>query len=272
MGFYGAAQLVRDAKAHGVSILPVDVNSSVWEASLQGEPPALRLGFNQVRGLTRLAVTRMLAARSLGPFVSVQDMAERAHLDRRDLTALATAGALKALAGDRHQALWQVSGFLPSPPLLSGVSEPQGVPLLRVPLEGEDIVADYRHLGLTLGRHPLALLRARLDRRRVLTAAALINQPIGAVIRVCGLVLMRQRPGSAAGVTFVTLEDETGVVNLIVWRQVAMAWRQALLESRLLEARGRLQREGIVQHVVVDALFDRSRHLGVLLTQVREFH
>jgi error-prone DNA polymerase len=272
MGFYSAAQLVRDVKEHGVSVLPVEVGSSLGEASLCGEPPAVRLGFNQVRGLTTAAVQRMLAARTGSPFVSVHDLAERARLDRRDLAALAAAGALKTLAGDRHQALWQVSGFLPSPPLWQGVAEAQGVPLLRVPLEGEDIVADYRHLGLTLGRHPLALLRPRLQRRRVLAAAELIHQAVDTSIRVCGLVLMRQRPGSASGVTFVTLEDETGVVNLIVWRSVGSAWRQALLESRLLEARGRLQREGIVQHVVVDALFDRSRHLGALLTPSRDFH
>jgi error-prone DNA polymerase len=272
MGFYGAAQLVRDVKEHGVTVLPVAVGSSLAEASLCGEPPAVRLGFNQVRGLTVAAVQRILAARTRSPFVSVQDLAERARVDQRDLAALAAAGALKALAGDRHQALWQVTGFLPPPPLWQGVAEPQGVPLLRVPLEGEDIVADYRHLGLTLGRHPLALLRPRLQRRRVLAAAELIHQAVDTSIRVCGLVLMRQRPGSASGVTFVTLEDETGVVNLIVWRKIAMAWRRALLESRLLEARGRLQREGIVQHVVVDALFDRSRHLGVLLAPARDFH
>ncbi len=272
MGFYGASQLVQDVKAHGVTVLPVDVRSSVWDATLHGEPPALRLGLSQVRGLSRQAAKRLIEARETASFFSVQEMAERSGLDRGALAVLAASGALKGLASDRHQASWQVSGLLPSVPLWRDVEEPEGVPLLRSPSEGEDIRADYQQLGLTLGRHPLALLRPRLAKRQVLASVQLMHQPVDAIVRVCGLVLLRQRPGSAAGVTFVTLEDETGIVNLIVWRQVAEAWRQALMESRLLEARGRLQRAGIVQHVVVEALFDRSRHLGALRTRTRHFH
>jgi len=157
-------------------------------------------------------------------------------------------------------------------PLFATTRIAEGAPLLRAPREGEDIVADYRSLGLTLGRHPVALLRERLEARGLLSAARLRELPHGARARACGLVLVRQRPGSASGVTFVTLEDETGVVNLVVWRNIAERWRRPLLESRLLEAGGELQREGEVLHLIVERLVDRSRLLGDLIAPSRDFH
>ena len=272
MGFYAPAQLVRDAREHGVEVRGVDVNASDWDATLEGGTvPALRLGLRQVRGFTVAGSERLFAARRVAPFHSVQDLAERTALDRRDLGALAASGALKAFAGHRHRAAWDVSGVLAPTPLFAVTRIPEATPLLLAPTEGKDIVADYRALGLTLGRHPLALLRARLHAAGLLTAAELRDLPHGARVRSAGLVLARQRPGSASGVTFVTLEDETGTVNLVVWQAVGERWRRALLESRLMEAAGEVQREGEVLHLVVERLVDRSRLLGMLVAPSRDF-
>ncbi len=273
MGFYAPAQLVRDAREHGVEVRPVDVNASGWDATLEeGAAAALRLGLRQVKGLARAAGERIEAARQAGAFVSVPSLAERAGLDRRELWALAAAGALAALAGHRHLAAWEAGGVERPLPLLRHARLAEAVPLLRVPGEGENIVADYRALGLTLGRHPLALLRERLAARGVLGAAELRLLPAGALVRVAGLVLVRQRPGTASGVTFVTLEDETGIVNLIVWKAVAERWRRPLLDARLLVAEGRVQREGEVLHLITSRLADQSRLLGRLLWSSRDFH
>jgi hypothetical protein len=290
MGFYAPAQLVRDAREHGVEVRAVDANVSAWDCTLEtpggagegADPrasqshgrdgPALRLGLRLVRGFTQAAAERLLAARAAAPFEAVQDLAERARLDRRDLGALAAAGALAGFAGHRHRAAWDVAGVVAPSPLFPETRIPEATPLLGAPAEGQEIVADYRSLGLTLGRHPLALLRPRLERAGLLTAARLGELPQGARVRSAGLVLLRQRPGSASGVTFVTLEDETGVLNLIVWKRVAERWRRALLDSRLLEACGTLQREGDVMHLVVNRLVDRTPLLGGLTTHSRDFH
>lgn len=272
MGFYAPAQLVRDAREHGVEVRTVDVASSDWEAKLEGEPPALRLGLAQVRGLARAAGERIVAARGAGPFASVQELAERAGLERRELWALAGAGALGSLAGHRHRAAWAAGGVVAPTPLLAHAAVREAVPLLRAPGEGEGIVADYRSLGLTLGRHPMALLRERLERGGIASAASLRSLKAGARVRVAGLVLVRQRPGSASGVTFVTLEDETGVANLVVWLAVAERWRRPLLEARLLAVEGRVQREGDVLHIVAERLADLTRLLGSLVTRSRDFH
>jgi error-prone DNA polymerase len=272
MGFYAPAQLVRDAREHGVPVRAVDVNASRWEATLEGGEAALRLGLGQVRGLARASAERLLEARAAGAFRSVQDLAERTGLGRRELALLAAGGALETLAGHRHRAAWEVSGVVPPTPLFPVNLGREGTPLLAAPTEGRSIVADYRSLGLTLGRHPLALLRPRLAALGLSTAAELGRLPHGARAASAGLVLVRQRPGSASGVTFVTLEDETGVVNLVVWESVGDAFRRPLLESRLLEARGAVQREGEVLHLVVKRLVDRSTLLGALLVPSRDFH
>lgn len=272
MGFYAPAQLVRDARDHGVQVLPVDVRESAIEATLVGEPPAIRLGLGQIRGLCQAAAERIVARRSPALLASIEALAAGAELDVRALTTLADSGALATLTGNRHQANWSTRGIAPPTPLFPVATPTVGIPLLRPPREGEDIVADYRSLRLTLGRHPLALLRARLARDGLLTAQALGAQNAGERATVCGLVLVRQRPGTASGVTFVTLEDETGIVNLIVWRSVAERYRRALLESRLLAATGTVQREGAVLHLIVERLSDRSRDLGALATVARNFH
>src|SRR5688572_21377458 len=274
MGFYAPAQLVRDACAHGVTVLAVDVHASAVESTLETAEdgaPAVRLGLDRVRGLAREAALRIVAARAEGRFGRVADLARRAGLTRRELAALAAAGALSGLAGHRHRAGWEVLGVEAALPLLPVTAREEGLPLLPAPSEGEDIVTDYRTLGFTLARHPLALLRPRLEQDGWLTAAEVADLADGAPLCTGGIVVTRQRPGSAGGVIFVTLEDETGYVNLVVWSRIADAHRKAMLGARLLEVRGRLQREGEVRHVVVDALADRSALLGRLTTKARSF-
>ena len=276
MGFYAPAQLVRDARAHGVLVRPVDVAVSDWDCTLERRDDgraALRLGLRMVRHLSQEGAFRLLAVRAAGAFVDSADLAERATLDRRDLEALAAADALAALAGHRHRAVWQVTGVERALPLLPAATGPQeGMPLLRAPREGQEIVADYFSTGLTLRRHPLALLRDALAKRGVIPNRELWEQPDGRSVTAAGLVITRQRPGSASGVTFVTMEDETGYVNLIVWKRVADAQRAALLESRLLLVRGKLQREGDVLHVIAHRLTDLSALLGDLTVASRNFH
>jgi DNA-directed DNA polymerase III PolC len=276
MGFYAPAQLVRDARTHGVEVRAVDVTISASDCTLERREdgrPALRLGLRLVKHLSQEGAARLLAARTVRPFDSIADMAERAALDRRDLEALAAADALTRLSGHRHRAVWQVTGVeraLPLLPVATAVDE--GIPLLRAPREGQDIVADYGSMGLTLRRHPLALLREKLQRRGVVPTQELWERPNGKMVITAGLVITRQRPGSAGGVTFVTMEDETGYVNLIVWNRVAIEQRAALLESRLLEVHGKLQREGDVQHVIAQRLTNLSSMLGDLVVASRNFH
>jgi error-prone DNA polymerase len=276
MGFYAPAQLVRDARAHGVEVRAVDVTISASDCTLERREdgrPALRLGLRLVKHLSQEGAARVLAARALRPFGSIADMAERAALDRRDLEALAAADALAPLSGHRHRAVWQVTGVERELPLLpAATAVDEGIPLLRAPREGQDIVADYGSLGLSLRRHPLALLRDKLQRRGVVPTQELWERPNGKMVITAGLVITRQRPGSAGGVTFVTMEDETGYVNLIVWNRVAVEQRAALLESRLLEVHGKLQREGDVQHVIAQRLTDLSSLLGDLVVASRNFH
>jgi error-prone DNA polymerase len=277
MGFYAPAQLVRDARAHGVEVRAVDACVSGWDATLErradGEP-ALRLGLRLVKSLSRTGADRLIAARSAQPFASVPDLATRAALVRTDLEALAAAGALASLSGNRHLAFWEVAGAergLPLAPVAAGGAV-EGRPLLSSPTEGEQIIADYAALGLTLGRHPLALLRERLRAAALLSAGELAQAGNGARVRTAGLVLMRQRPATASGVTFLTLEDESGQVNVIVWESVGRAQRRALIESRLLEVHGELQQQDGVTHLIARRLIDRSPLLGGLLARSRDFH
>lgn len=274
MGFYAPAQLVRDARAHGVPVRAVDVNASDLDSTLEpaaGRGPALRLGLGRVRGLSRDGAECLVAARADGAFRDIGELARRTRLPRRDLEALAAAGALAGLAGHRHLAAWQVLGIEPPLPLAPDAERAEGIPLLRAPSEGEDIVADYRAVGLTLARHPLALLRPQLAACGWLPAAEVLQLADGARVTTGGIVLTRQRPGSASGVIFVTLEDETGYVNLVVWSRIADRHRKTLLGARLLGVRGRLQREGEVLHVVVERLEDRSALLGSLAAPARNF-
>jgi error-prone DNA polymerase len=247
---------------------------------------ALRLGMRLVKSLSEEGAHRLMEARKQQQFASVRDLAERAALDRGDLEALAAAGAFTALSGNRHLAFWEVAGTerapsAPKPGVPSrGMLElgartgpsAEGQPLLPAPTEGERIVADYASVGLTLGRHPLALLRERLRKKQLLSADELKCVANGRPVRTAGIVLMRQRPQTASGVTFLTLEDETGQVNVIVWERVGNEQRRALVDSRLLEVHGEWQRQDEVMHLIARQLIDRTKMLGELLTRSRDFH
>ncbi|MBK4734599.1 error-prone DNA polymerase [Noviherbaspirillum pedocola] len=274
MGFYSPSQLVQDGRRHGLEVRPVDVSVSSWEAALEegaSAQPAVRLGLNLVRGMAREAAWRIEEARAIRPFADVRDLALRARLDKSDLGALAAANALAPLAGNRRTALWQAAAGLPDRDLLRGAAPDEAAPAIVAPSEGQDIVADYRSLGLTLGRHPLALLRPRLAARRFLAATALAACGHGQPARGCGIVTMRQRPETAKGTMFVTLEDETGLVNVIVWPGLIERQRRELLGAALLGVYGVWQRENGVSHLVAKRVVDLSNWLGGLATSSRDF-
>jgi len=232
---------------------------------------ALRLGLAQVKGLKLAAAQRLVAARRESPFTSIEDLARRAQLDRGDLSALAAADALAGLAGHRRAALWETLG-VDAPTQLAIPAVVQPLPALAVPTEGDEIVGDYASLGLTLRRHPLALLRKRLEKQRIRSAEQVMNARNGQLIRTAGIVTCRQRPATASGVIFVTLEDETGYVNLIVWNDLADSQRRELLGSKLLGVHGEVQRQGRVVHVLARKLEDMSALLGRLATASHDFH
>ena len=291
MGFYAPAQLVRDARSHGVEVRPADVNTSQWDCTLEpgsvttGEP-ALRLGFRLIKGLSRDAALRLVDARKKHfgsrdavrgevlagrAFSHVSELVRGARLSRTELEHLAAAGALRGLAGHRHRARWQVRGVEAGGGLFSEPRFAEAEPMLRAPTEAEGLVADYQKLGLTLGRHPLALLRSRLERFRLTTAAELNLAPQGALRRSAGLVINRQRPGTASGIVFMTLEDETGYINLVVWPWVVEKQRREVLHARLLMVYGKVEKEGEVVHLVANRLIDKTALLGRLETRSRDF-
>ncbi|TRZ91234.1 MAG: error-prone DNA polymerase [Rhodocyclaceae bacterium] len=276
MGFYSPSQLVQDARRHGVEVRPVDVTLSNWESTLEGDQlAAVRLGLHQVRSFASAAGERIVVAREAAPFADLADLAKRAELARADLDALAAAGALAHLAGHRRQAAWAAAAIPLQRDLFAGIAPREEAVSFAAPREGEDIAADYRSLGLSLGRHPLALLRAALAAKHYLSARDLRERGNNAVVRCAGIVTCRQRPGTAAGVIFVTLEDETGFANVVVFKDLASRQRRLLLGSRLLGVAGQLQREGEGEHAVVHLiarrLFDHSELLGRLVTASRDF-
>ena len=261
MGFYGPSQLVQDARRHGVEVLPPDVNASEWDCTL--ERSALRLGLRMVSGLSESEGKRVAGGK---PYSRVFDL----HLDRKDLRSLAAAGALQSIAGHRRLSHWVAAGAMRRSPLdAPGEESP---PALAAPSEGADIVADYASLGLTLGRHPLALLRGKLKAMGLGDASELHELPHGSAARVAGLVTCRQRPDTASGVVFVTLEDETGNMNIVVWNRLVERQRRELLGARLLGVHGTIERDGDVVHLVARRLVDHSALLGPLETASRDFH
>jgi error-prone DNA polymerase len=278
MGFYAPAQLVRDAREHGVEARPVDVNESEWDCTLEelGDGCALRLGFRQLRGLPKKEAAAIVEARRAGPFCSVEDFARRTGLGRATIMRLAKADAFNSLQLDRRGALWQALGQhrdRPLPlfdrlPAAEVEAWPSELPALA---PFEEVVADYRAAGLSLKGHPMAFLRPRLVELRVTPAASLARTQSGSWVRVAGLVLVRQRPGTASGITFVTLEDETGVANLIVRPDVWERYRRAASTSTAIVAHGRLERHGQVIHVLTSKLEDLAPVTQRLTTQSRDF-
>ncbi|WP_342595871.1 error-prone DNA polymerase [Salinicola lusitanus] len=287
MGFYSPDQVLQDARRHGVEVRPVDIRQSQWESTLEPADEstpattgalAIRLGLHMIKGLAESDGQRLLAARDTSGCDSVERLAARSGVKRAVLSRLADAGALEGLAGDRHRARWAAAGIEASLPLFSEVDseeEPLALPAIEI---GEAIKADYATLGTTLGPHPLALLRQRcrsggtrglggvVDSRRLATLPGDID------VAIAGLVVGRQRPGSAKGVTFLTLEDEFGMVNVVVWPRLAERYRRILLESRLLRVAGKLESQEGVRHLIARHLTDLTGLLEGLSTRSRDFH
>jgi error-prone DNA polymerase len=279
MGFYAPAQLVRDAREHGVQVLPVDVTKSDWNCVLEAPAAAaetslwpVRLGFERIGGFEQPAAERIVAARDAAALTTPEDLARRAALDAGALAKLAAADALKPLTGHRHQAAWSVAGIdTAATPMLAKTRTQEAAAELAAPDLAEAVLADYRATGLSLTQHPVALLREQLAAFKVQPAAALRDHPHGRLVRASGIVTHRQRPETAKGVVFVTLEDETGAVNVIVWPKVAEAQRKPLLASTLLTVYGIWQREGEVRHLVARKLLDHSEMLAGLASRSRNF-
>ena len=282
MGFYAPAQLIIDARKHGVHVLPVDVNISEHDSTLEfigsktssrktKHTSSLRLGLRMIKGLSATGIDNIVNVRKLQAFASTQDLATRAQLNKKDMECLAAANALKSLTGDRHRAYWQVAGIESGIPIFETPHFTEADVMLSKPSEGQNIVADYQTTGLTLGRHPLALLRERLSKRRIRKAEELWELPNDTRATVAGLVICRQRPGSAGNVVFVTLEDETGQTNVVVWPKLAERQARELLNAHLLVVHGTLQQEDGVLHLIASRLEDLSSWLGTLTTQSRDF-
>lgn len=276
MGFYSPDQILQDARRHHLQIRPVDVRASDWDCSLEpiiGAQPAIRMGLRMIKGFREDDARRIEIARSKGAFIDIADLGERARLDARAQEQLADAGALRGLSGDRHRARWEVAGVQKQLGLFAGLpSQEEDAVVLPKPTVGEDLLADYNSLGTTLGPHPLALLRGELKARRCRSSRELLEVEHGRPVSVAGLVTGRQRPGTASGVTFVTLEDEFGNVNVVVWRDLADRQRQVLVGSQLLKVDGRWEKEGEVRHLIAGRLSDLSPLLDGIHVRSRDFH
>lgn len=296
MGFYTPSQLVQDARKHGVEVRAVDVTASAWDCTLEPagpmarlpqypgiykDQPAVRLGLRLVAGLPEAAALRIEQARREAPFTSTEDLVSRARLGTLEINALAAADALLPLAGHRRQQVWEASAIKPAPELLKAVPTHETALQLPETPEGENILFDYRATGLTLRRHPVALLRQRLARRGLLSAGELNALPNGQEVAACGIVTVRQQPQTAKGTIFITLEDETGPVNVIVWKSLRETQRNEVLHARLLAVYGVWQRSeesgtvkgyGAVRNLVAQRLEDLTPLLGRLGTSSRDFH
>jgi error-prone DNA polymerase len=276
MGFYSRSALVQDAHRHGVEVRPVDVCISSWEASLEptehGLQPAVRLGLNNVKSLEQEAAWRIEEARAIEVFSSTSDMAARANLDAGDMNALASSNALESLSGNRRQAMWQARSSVPDKGLLRPAEIIEELVELESPTEAENVAADYRYVGLTLGRHPLSFLRERLSKMRFIPSDVLAGFSDGQLARGCGIVTVRQRPSTAKGVVFITLEDEAGTVNVICWPTLVEQFRKEVMGAQLLGVYGIWQCESNVRHLVAKRLVDLSHLLGELDTRSRDFH
>jgi error-prone DNA polymerase len=233
---------------------------------------AVRLGLRMVSGLSRDIAKRIVAARARSAFMDSADLAHRAALDQQTMQQLAAADALQSLSGHRRQQVWDAAALKAPPALLKEAPVDEASLTLPEAPEGEAIVWDYASLGLTLRRHPLALLRERLQARRFMTAETLNTLPNGKLVRACGIVTGRQQPETSKGVVFVTLEDETGVVQVIVWKALRDRQRNELIRSRLMAVRGVWQREGEVCNLIAGHLEDLTPLLGRLATESRDFH
>lgn len=278
MGFYAPAQIVRDAQQHGVEIRPVCINESRWDCTLEARDRddgrlAVRLGLRMVKGLGNAEAARLIACRIHHPYSSVDDVWRRAAIPAAALVELAEADAFRpSLHLARREALWAIKALRDEPlPLFTAAAIQEASPIaeqsepvvsLRPMTAGSEVVEDYSHVGLTLRQHPVAFLRSEFERRRILSCAHAVASRDRRWVDVAGLVLVRQRPGSAKGVMFMTIEDETGVANLVIWQAIFEKYRRVVLGAGLIGVKGRVQREGEVIHVVAHQLHDLSAELA----------
>ena len=278
MGFYSASQIVQDAQRHRTRVHPVDVRYSHWDCTLESDPrqtdgsPLIRLGFRQVRGVREDVARRIEAARHVRAFNDIPDLCARAQLDKPHQERLADASALRGLAGHRHRARWATAGVEAQLPLFGNASPEERAIVLPAPTQAENTLADYARTGLTLGPHPLRQIRARLKAARCTDSKTLRTRPDKSHVRIAGMVTMRQRPQTASGITFVTIEDEHGMVNVVVWRTIAERQRRVLLESQLLVIDGQWEVQDGVCHLIAHHLRDLTHWLGSLDARSRDFH
>ena len=283
MGFYSPSQLIQDARRHGVTVLSIDVNHSDWDHQLldsrsaQQNQPALRLGLRLVRGLSRQGAQRVVEARQRNPFRQISHLRQWAALNKRDMEALADADALQSLSGHRHQSQWQIMALEQPKPLLrdeqyQNASYFDDGVQLPAPQIAEEVLSDYRATGLTLRAHPLSLLRDRAPFNRCKRHTDLASIGHKRFVRIAGLVTCRQRPGTASGVLFLTLEDETGNSNIVVWERTQQHFRQALMNGKLLLVNGIVDTKDNVTHVIAGALYDYSHELDNLSVQSHDFY
>ncbi|MBB6242394.1 error-prone DNA polymerase [Rhodanobacter sp. MP1X3] len=275
MGFYAPSQIVQDARRHDIDVFPIDVQYSDWDNTLitrEEEPPAIQLGLRQVRGFSEEAARRIMAARAHRLFADIADLCARAVVDKRHQDLLAQASALRGLSRHRHHAHWEVAGVEKQLLLFGNVSPAEIAVVLPKPTQAEDTLADYARTGLTLGVHPMAQIRDRLRAARCTDSRTLRKRPHNTYVRVAGIVTMRQRPQTASGVTFLTMEDEHGLVNVVVWRDVAETHRRVLLESELLGIDGRWEAVDGVCHLIASRLLNMSELLVGLDVRSRDFH
>jgi error-prone DNA polymerase len=274
MGFYAPAQIIGDASKHGIEIRPLDINHSHWDNSLEpnGNRHALRLGFRQAKGLSQ-EIAEIITGQRIGGYRHMNDFQRRTKLSNQHLVKLAEADAFRSIDLDRRQALWSVMALEKEPlPLfatLEPVDQDDGVILPLMPIS-QHVIEDYRALALSLKQHPVAFLRGELDKRQVTPTETLDVPKAGTRLSVAGIVLVRQRPGSASGTVFVTLEDEYGIANLIVWPHVFEKYRGIVMGSKMIACRGRLQREGDKPHQVVHIVAEELFDLTPLLDRLQE--
>ncbi|MCL4104340.1 UNVERIFIED_CONTAM: hypothetical protein GTU68_047302 [Idotea baltica] len=282
MGFYSPSQLIQDAKRHHVAVFPIDVNQSHWDHQLLSGPatdhkqPPIRLGLRLIKGLSKKGAQRIVEQRH-NPYRQIGDLRRRANLDKRDMEALAAADALASLSGHRFQSQWQIMALETPKPLLQDEHLRSADYLdddivIPAPAIAEEVLADYRTTGLTLRAHPMALLRDRHPFNRCKRHTDLAQVGNNRFVRIAGLVTCRQRPGSASGVLFLTLEDETGNSNIVVWKQTQQHFRQALMAGKLLLVKGTLETKDNVIHIVAGALLDYSSELESLAVESRDYH
>jgi error-prone DNA polymerase len=277
MGFYAPAQLVQDARRHKVTVLALDVNQSDYDCSLEFSEsgntgqPQLRLGLRMIKGLSIVGAKALVKARGDKPYSSVQELAARAQLSKGDMQSLADADALKSISKDRHRSYWQVLDTESPLPLFPDIAVDETEIMLRKPKEGEDILADYASTGFTLGRHPLALLRKRLDKRGVTSSEGLWKLDNNTRAKAAGIVTSRQRPGTASGVMFFTLEDECGFINTVIWSSLIARYRHFITTVKLLEVSGMIQQQDGVLHLIAEQLIDHSAWLGDINLHSRDF-